>query len=58
MSGAVGEGGEFASRKAVGEISGREEHMEVEVLEIDSPETIHACTFLEKSSGSSKGAYT
>lgn len=27
MSGAAGEGGEFASRKAVGEISGRKEHI-------------------------------
>lgn len=27
MNGAVGEGGEFASRKAVGETNGRKEHI-------------------------------
>ena len=48
----------FASRKAVVINAEKRMHMETAELDTDSSKTISACTFLEKSAGTSKGVLT
>lgn len=52
------EGRIFASRKAVVINAEKRMHMETAELDTDSSKTISACTFLEKSAGTSKGVLT
>ena len=52
------EGRIFASRKAVVINAEKRMHTETAELDTDSSKTISACTFLEKSAGTSKGVLT